>query len=455
MSRILLFLCCVTLASRGYADTFDPTRYGAVADDDDSDTAAIQRAIDECSKSGNGIVLLEGGTFIAGSLKLKSGVTLKLAKDSELHCSLERNDIQRGVWISAEGAERVGISGPGKIVGKGSECFRIRFDSVFAWLKKGAKSGAVKHPVEVHGRLYTHMIQIVKCRDVTIEDVNLNDSQHWTVHVLDCKNVAISKVRIRNLPYGPYTDGIDIDSSSDVKVVDCDVTAGDDAYCVKTTGKRGVRSPATNITFERCIARSPTNGFKIGTETLYDISKVTFKDCKVTSAIPGIGPIGGLTITSVDGANVSHVTAKGIEMELVRCPIFIRLGNRNRGQTDPSKFGSMENVKISDINVKACTMPAIVSGIEDAPIRSLTLQNIHINRIGKGAARKPVSVPEHGKEYPEATMFGNLPARILFCRHARNVELVHLTANAVAAKDAGPAMTVVDCVALDGQVSEK
>ncbi len=335
---ILVFLSCSCFS---WAESLDARRYGAIPDDSKSDTAAIQRAIDECSESGGGTVSLKGGTFVAGSINIKSGVTLKIEKGAVLECSSDRSEFVRGVWILAEDADHVGIIGRGKIVGDGSRCFQIRFDSVLAWLRDGARSGAVTHPVEVRNLAYTHMLQFVNCRDVSLEDIRLEYSQHWTVHLLGCCGAKIQRVRIRNLPYGPYTDGIDIDSSSDVHVVDCDVTAGDDAYCVKTTGKRGVRSPAKNVTFERCIARSPTNGFKIGTETQFDISDVTFRDCKVSAAIPGIGPIGGLTITSVDGANISSIVAERIDMELVRCPIFIRLAGQRQVCVMPARLSEV------------------------------------------------------------------------------------------------------------------
>lgn len=456
MARTVLLLCFVSIASIARANSYDPTRYGAIADDGKSDTSAIQQAIDECSRAGQGVVLLEGGKFIAGSLRIKSGVTLKIAKGAELHCSPDQEELHRGVWILAEDAKNVGITGPGKIFGRGSECFRVRFDSILAWLKDGARSGAVKHPVEVRGQLYTYMLQFVNCSHVNMDDILLQDSQHWTVHVLGCRDVQISKVFIRNLPYGPYTDGIDIDSSSNVRVVDCDVTAGDDAYCVKTTGKRGIRLPANDVTFERCVARSPTNGFKIGTETLFDISNVTIQGCQVLPAILGIGPIGGLTITSVDGAHVSNISARGIEMELVRCPILVRLGSRNpRRDAEPHTLGSMEDVRIENVRVKACTLPVIVSGIDEAPIRSLSLRDIHVNRVGQAAALHPESVPERPKEYPEATMFGALPGRILFCRHARNVILDRFTANAAPKDKAGAAMAVVQCEGLEGRIDER
>ena len=56
----------------------DVRRYGALGDGQTNDTAAIQRAIDACAGSGGGTVYLPPGTYISGSLHLRSPVTVRL-----------------------------------------------------------------------------------------------------------------------------------------------------------------------------------------------------------------------------------------------------------------------------------------------------------------------------------------------------------------------------------------
>ena len=58
--------------------------FGAKADGVTKDTAAIQRAIDICAQNGGGRVLLEDGTFLSGTLYLKSYVYLEIAESALL-----------------------------------------------------------------------------------------------------------------------------------------------------------------------------------------------------------------------------------------------------------------------------------------------------------------------------------------------------------------------------------
>lgn len=174
------------------------------------------------------------------------------------------------VWLLARNAKQIGLQGEGVITGNGSDYFKIEPRQILAWIGAGAKTGKVKHPIQNRAISYNYTIQFSECQDVSISGLRFLDSPHWTIHTLACDRVKIEKVTIQNLLYGPYTDGFDIDACNDVVVKNCVVTAGDDAFCVKFTNKRGLARPCGRILFEDCIARSATNGFKIGTETQDD-----------------------------------------------------------------------------------------------------------------------------------------------------------------------------------------
>ena len=53
---------------------YDVREYGAVGDGKNNDQNAIQKAIDLCSIGGGGTVLVAGGTYLTGTLYLKSNV---------------------------------------------------------------------------------------------------------------------------------------------------------------------------------------------------------------------------------------------------------------------------------------------------------------------------------------------------------------------------------------------
>ncbi len=57
----------------------DIRRFGAVGDGEALDTAALQQAIDACHAAGGGTVLVPPGTWLTGTIYLKSRVNLHLA----------------------------------------------------------------------------------------------------------------------------------------------------------------------------------------------------------------------------------------------------------------------------------------------------------------------------------------------------------------------------------------
>src|SRR6202035_482469 len=58
--------------------------FGAKGDGKTLDTAALQAAIDACTRDGGGTVLVPSGTFVVGTTELKSNVILHLAASATL-----------------------------------------------------------------------------------------------------------------------------------------------------------------------------------------------------------------------------------------------------------------------------------------------------------------------------------------------------------------------------------
>jgi hypothetical protein len=96
------------------------------------------------------------------------------------------------------------------------------------------------------------------------------------------------------------------------------------------------------------------------------------------------------------------------------------------------------------------TFPASITGIPGHPVQNVTLENIEIIYPGKGndgLAHMPLSrldaVPERVGDYPEFSMFGELPAWGLYVRHVEGLTLRNITLH-LAAADYRPAFVFDD-----------
>lgn len=74
------------------------------------------------------------------------------------------------------------------------------------------------------------------------------------LHVIGSQRVAIYNVTVNNDFEIPNDDGMDIDSSKDVWVSHCNVTAWDDGICIKTTMRKSAHLKHLQVPACPCIA---------------------------------------------------------------------------------------------------------------------------------------------------------------------------------------------------------
>lgn len=97
--------------------------------------------------------------------------------------------------------------------------------------------------------------------DVLFKDFTVKRSGFWTVTMTYCDRVHVDGVVVRNNidGFGPSSDGINTDSSSDILVENCDIDCNDDNLCIKA-GKDAdglrVSRPAENIVYRNSLTQS-------------------------------------------------------------------------------------------------------------------------------------------------------------------------------------------------------
>jgi hypothetical protein len=434
---------------------FDPLAYGAKADGKALDTDAINRAIDACTAAGGGIVYVGPGTYLSGCVVLKSNVTLYLEAGATLLGSTKisdytehegppaRGDANRKHLIFARDAVNAGLAGPGRIDGQGPSF----------WKFIGRKTPPSESWRDVATYDYekldraSPLLEFVNCRHLRIEDVRIENASGWTLRPINCENVVIRGIAIRNPVHGPNTDGIDPTGCRNVFISDCVIDTGDDAICLKSENPYGKAiEPSRNITITNCVLTCCCNGLKFGTATRGVFENVTFSNSVIyndASVEYRARVISGVAIEMVDGGRLEGVVISNIRMQNVRTPIFIRRGNRGGGQAVPTP-GILRGVMIENVHATGSILTSSITGLPGFDVEDVTLSNIRIDSEEAGPAEWTArEIPEQAKSYPEARMFGRLPSYGLYCRHASGLRLRDVVVNA-AKGEARPALVCDD-----------
>ncbi len=433
--------------------------FGARGDGRTIDSGAVNRAIEHAAGRGGGVVLFPAGTYACHTIRLKSGVGLHLdhgavllAASSDGYDAAEPQgdfepyqDFGHNHWrdslIWGEGLADISITGPGLIWGKGlSRGHRMADDPVDRHLPGvGNKAIALKN-----------------CRNVLLRDFRVLEGGWFVLLATGVDNLTIA-----NLTVDTNRDGFDIDCCRNVRISDCSVNSPwDDGICLKSSYALGYPRPTENVTITGCyvtgnaqlgalldasgrkmplaFAKDVHGRIKFGTETNGGFRNVTVTGCVFEDS-------GGFALETVDGGALEDVTIANIAMRgTVNAPIFLRLGRRMRGP--PGRpIGTFRRVLISNVtSYDSSPLPSVIAGLAGHPIEDVKISDVYLHqRGGAPAAMAQIKPPEAELNYPEPTMFGDLPATGFFIRHARNIELSNVEV-AVAAPDPRPALRLED-----------
>ncbi|MDA3929869.1 MAG: glycosyl hydrolase family 28 protein [Prolixibacteraceae bacterium] len=423
MTKLFLFTFLLAITTGLFAKQYNIRDYGAISDTTVLSTLAIQQAINECNNNGGGVVAIPAGNYLIGTLLIKSNVHVFLEEGSTIYGSTNIKDYieikadysslrtqEKTIQlIYAEKADNISISGFGEINGQGKHFPKL------TWMDEG-----ITRP---------HLLRFINCTNIKVEGISMKNSGCWMQHYLACTNLQIRGLTIEN--HNNFNnDGLDIDGCKNVTISDIISDTDDDAIVLKSTSARSCE----NVSITNCVLSSHCNGIKLGTETNGGFRNITISNCivkpskKDTSNFFGkLTGIGGIVILIVDGGTLDGVTISNIQIEGTECPIFVRLGNRAR----PFKagdvidhIGTIKNVIISNVQVRNTkNIGCSITGMPDHPIKNIQLNNINIEYEGGGAdSLLSKTIDEKAKEYPEPTMFGQLPAYGFYIRHAENVQ---------------------------------
>jgi len=314
--------------------TFVANDYGAAGDGKTLDTSSIQKAIDAAAVAG-GTVTLKPGTYLTGSLFLKSGVTLDVPEGSTIIGSEKLDDYPTlptriaGIemtWpaalINVRDQQNVTITGRGTIDGDGPIWWKSYWDLRAIYTPKGLRWASdydARRP---------RLILFQNSSNVQLGGgIMLKRSGFWTVQILYSHDVHVDGVTIRNNEggRGPSTDGIDIDSSRKVLIEHADIEANDDALCLKSgrdsDGLR-VNRPTEDVVIRDSIIRDGAAALTFGSETSGGFHNIEAYNITALSHVPS-----GVLFKSAHtrGGNASDIRIHDLTLEGVAVPIHMTM----------------------------------------------------------------------------------------------------------------------------------
>ena len=439
MNKKVLYCILLTLlvqATQAATGVYDVRQYGARGDGKTLDHTAINKAIEAATHDGGGQVYLPAGTYLCGSIRMKSNIDLHLSAGAKILAApaemkaYDESEVFGGpeyqdgghtyfhnslIW--AEGQQNISITGHGMIDGEGL----TKRDTEKAGNVQGGSIGTGDKA-----------IALKLCRNVTIRDITIYRGGHFAIITTGCEIGTIDNVTIDT-----NRDGIDIDCCKYFTVSNTKVnTPNDDAIVLKSSYAQKRPVLCEHILITNCIVTGYKLGtflsgeyipekvnwvcgrIKLGTESNGGYRNITISNCSCMWS-------SGLAFEEVDQGRMENIVVSNISMSHVHhYPIYITTGCRNRGPKERTEVSSARDIYINNVVADDCDSLAgiIITGMEDMPIRNVSLSNIRIQYRGGG---KKVTKPyrEQGTNYPEPRWAGPTPAYGLFARHVDGLHL--------------------------------
>lgn len=458
---LLLLIQTTLLAQQDYLIT----DYGARGDGITLNTHAIQRAIDDAAAAGGGRVVVPAGNYVTGSLYLRSGVHLHLAPRATLLGSLNPFDYVKDSvchWTALLFAIRqqdITIDGSGTIDGRGWQVA----NNLVQYIHLGLVDDPLRYD-RPNETLRPENIHFFECTNLTIKEITMRNPASWNQQYDRCRNLLIDGITVDAKAYW-NNDGLDVVDCQDVIIRNCYIDAADDAYCFKSHSRDGV---CERVLMEHCVGRSSANGIKFGTVTRGTFRHFTIRNNKIFDTYRS-----ALTIASVDGAVIEDILVDSLQSINTGNPFFIRLANRNTGDTKPQ----LRNIRISHLYAEVpgdkpdagyryegpvedlprnCS-PSSIVGVPGLRIQQVVLQDITLRYPGRAdssyaycgtSPQQLAAIAEREQQYPEFSMWKELPAWGLYIRHADSIQFDNVRIS-VGDHDYRPAVVLDDVTHAD------
>jgi polygalacturonase len=392
--------------------TFNVLNFGARPDGIFDNTQAIKKAIQKCTKSGGGVVLVPAGKYFSGPIHLENNVNLHLAEGAEIlfdtnpdvfpivHTSFEGTELMSySPLLYAYNKKNVAVTGKGTLNGQGSNekwwpwCSSPRYgwkkgtpnqkEDVSKLMDLADKGVPVAERVFGKGHyLRPNFIEFFECKDVLIEGVQIVNTPFWVIHPIKSINVTVDGVNIKS--HGPNNDGCDPEYSKNVWIKNTTFDTGDDCIAIKSgrdADGRRVAIKSENIIVQDCKMFDGHGGVTIGSEISAGVSNVYVENCLMDS--PELDRAIRIKSNSRRGGVVENVFVRNIKVgEVKESVLGIDLFYGVHGNQTGTYMPQVRNIFIENSTVKNGGLYGILAkGHKGFPIQNIRFNEVTIDKV--------------------------------------------------------------------------
>ena len=422
-------------------DTFNIVKYGAKSDGIFLNTTAINTAIADCSKKGEGVVVIPSGFWLTGPVVLQSNVNLHLQKNALLQFTndFNRYSLVETNWeglpqmrnqspLSASNAQNIAITGFGIIDGWGDAWRMVKKEKLTEtqWKNLVASDGLLSadkktwYPSEkslkgstmdnpgvikpgktakdyeaIKDFLRPNMLVLTSCNKVLLEGVTFQNSPAWCLHPLMTNNLTVRNVYVKNPWYAQNGDGIDVESCSNVLIENSTFDVGDDGICIKSGRDEAGRKramPTQNVIVRNSTVYHAHGGFVIGSEMSGGAKNIYVSDCSFLGTDIGLRfkttrGRGGI----VENIYIKNINMRDIAAEAILFDMYyaakdpVPLAGKKR---EPPKVETLpvteatpqfQNFYINNVVCNGAQKAIFIRGLPEMNVKNLVMENMVIH----------------------------------------------------------------------------
>ncbi len=353
---------------------FDVRSYGAKGDGVTLNSVALNKAIDACAASGGGTVFVPAGTYLTGTVHLKSHVTLWLDAGATLLGSKNMADYDSNVPSIFVGEVRFMPKQWFASLVQGKD-----LDNV-AIMGRGTINGnKVSNPNGEEHMRGPHALYLDNCRDFTVRDITIRDAGNYNNLFIGCLRGNIDGISV----FGGW-DGIHMKFTKNVTIANSRFFTGDDSMAGEMW---------QNVTITNCILNSSCQPLRLGGENILvsncliygpglNEHRTTGRHNTLSAVLhwgvppDEVGPDGQQPLPT------DNFILSGVTMFHVRSPFNME----SRSFGGPSE--GLKRIVINNLTVDGGKWPFSVAGKPDNPVESVVLNNVRIMAEGGITAKQ-------------------------------------------------------------------